>query len=91
MLHVRLAQAFQSGLRYSPCEAEEPCLHIGRKLGNLSSDSLIQDFDRPMHNLLYLIFEIIKANLSHVFPRYAFAPALADLFNSFQSFSVWSA
>jgi hypothetical protein len=41
VLHVRLAQTFQSSLSDTFGQAKEPCLHVRRKRSNLSGDDLV--------------------------------------------------
>src|SRR5229473_2866382 len=58
MLHVRLAQAFQSRLADALGKPKEPCLHVRRKGGDFSHDGFVEDFNSPSHVSLYLNFEI---------------------------------
>ena len=55
---MRLAQAFQPCLADALGKPKEPCLHIRRKGGEFIGDRIVQDFDSPIHILLYLNFEI---------------------------------
>jgi hypothetical protein len=58
MFHVRLAQAFQPHLADALGKPKEPGLHVRRKGGDFSDDSIVQDFNSPSHIYLYLNFEI---------------------------------
>jgi general stress protein YciG len=60
MFHMRFAQAFQSGRCDAVCKPQKPRLHVGRKGGDLSGDSFVEDFHSPGHSRLYLNFEIEK-------------------------------
>jgi hypothetical protein len=58
MLHVRFAQAFQARLADALGKPKEPGLHVRRKGGDFSGDSIVQDFNSPSPIYLYLNFEI---------------------------------
>jgi hypothetical protein len=58
MLHVRLAQTFQTRLADALGKPKESGLHIRRKGSDFSGDSIVQDFNSPSHINLYLNFEI---------------------------------
>src|SRR5882724_6561099 len=58
MFHVRLAQAFQPRLADTLGKPKEPGLHVRRKGGDFSADSVVQDLNPPSHIYLDLNFEI---------------------------------
>jgi len=55
---MRFAKAFQPRRRNALCKPQKACLHVGRKGRDFRSDRLVEDFDPPSHDCLYLIFEI---------------------------------
>jgi hypothetical protein len=55
---VWFAKAFQPGQDDAVGKPKEPGLHIRRKCGDFSGDSIVEDFYTPRHGSLYLNFEI---------------------------------
>jgi hypothetical protein len=54
VLHMRFAQALQPGRSNTFGKPDKPRLHVGRKRGDLCSDSFVEDFDSPRHDPSYI-------------------------------------